>query len=108
MTPNLNPSEVVAWMREQAQQFNKMAEQLESTFNLNGHHSPELDESSKVSLEDLIINLLQDQTSRRVTTIAKDLGLSERAVDRSVRRSQRLQRNERGWITVKIGGGDDG
>ena len=107
MTQNLNPVDVAAWMREQAQQFTKMAEQIESTFKLNGQAkaapTPALE--PKPPLSDRIVRLLKDGTQRRAATIAQEIGSTENEVNLAVNQNDDLSRNERGWIRILYGKG---
>lgn len=110
MTQNLNPVDVAAWMRGQAQQFTKMAEQIESTFKLNGQAkgAPTPGPEQKPALSSRIVQLLKDGTQRRASTIAQELGATENDVNLIVNANDELHRNERGWIRIyyPLKGGD--
>lgn len=107
MATNLKPSEVAAWMREQAQFFNELAQRIESTFGLNGHLASRLTSPGEPPLEERICDLLEDGKARRSATIGAELGAAERSIKKTAANSQRLITNERGWITL-IGGDGHG
>ena len=100
MTQNLNPTDVAAWMRHQARQFTKMAEQIESTFKLNGQAAAVQSSEALQPLADRIVGLLKVGKQRRVASIAGDLGVKESEVQLAINLSDSLSRGGRGWISI--------
>ncbi len=108
MSANLNPADVVAWMREQAKRFTEMADQMEATFKLNGRPDRATATATLVKLEDRIRDLISDGSSRRQGQVAHELRVSSNAVVGAVDRDPRLTRNARGWISLQESEVNDG
>jgi len=99
MATDLNPNDVVMWMREQAQWFTEMADRIEKAFKTS-HSAPSAPPSPSVPLSDRIHKLLGDGKARRAPDIAKDLSVPLSQVRKIVENNGLLTRNERGWITM--------
>jgi hypothetical protein len=103
MATDLNPNDVVAWMREQAQRFTEMADHIEKAFKIS-HSVPHATPAPSIPLPERIRELLTDGKARRAPHIAKELGVPVRQVQANVQGNRLLKRNERGWITLVEGG----
>lgn len=99
MATDLNPNDVVTWMREQARRFTEMADQIEKTFKTS-HSGATPIVAQSLPLSERIRNLLTDGKARRSPGIAKALNVSKAQVEKIVRDNGLLKRNERGWITL--------
>ena len=104
MSTNLKPQEVATWMREQARRFTEMAEQIESTFSLNGRPVvPTQRVDSAESVTESVRDLLRDGKARRLSTISDELQIGIVGLDEILEDSAVFARNERGWISL-VGG----
>jgi hypothetical protein len=99
MATDLNPDDVVAWMRDRARVFIDMADEIEKTFKTS-HSAPPAPPVASVPLSERIHKLLTDGKARRAPHIAKELGVSLPQVRKIVENNGLLSRNERGWITI--------
>ena len=98
MTGDLNPQDVVVWMRSQAKKFSDMADEIERTFRLCGQNG-----SLQGALVQRIATLLSDRKARRASQIAQEIQTPERQVRNAVAHSNgALTMNERGWITCSV------
>lgn len=99
MATDLNPNDVVEWMRERARAFIEMADEIEKTFKTS-HSVSSVPPATSVPLPERIRNLLADGKARRAPHIAKALGVPAGQVRKIVEGNGLLKRNERGWITL--------
>jgi hypothetical protein len=104
---NITPQQIVAWFRQQAENFNKMADTVEATFirqgNLtNGVISPQasLPKMGSVTIEQIRSRLAKK--SARVVHLAHEFNVEETQVRSLINASgSGVKMKERGWLYLE-------
>lgn len=98
MRPDLNPADVVAWLRGHARECSETADRIERAFAGALGRSTQQISASDLPLNERIRKLLSDGKARRSADIARILGVSENEVTKVVASNGTIERRERGWI----------
>src|SRR5688572_16098206 len=78
---DLSAKQVVSWLRNQASQFNRMADQIESAFNLHTRpdsHTPSLPALNTIPVEAVWARITEK--SSRIADLAKHFGVHEAVI----------------------------
>lgn len=114
MEQSINQIDVVRWLRGQAREFSRIADDIEKMFSgpqgglvvpppaaNNGHAvNWHLQQGGKVILRDQIVEVVGDKSFRK-STVAKALDVTEDVIEAELTPKNGFTRNERGWYTYQ-------
>lgn len=104
MTTKLTSSEVVAWMREQAQLLNDQADVIESIFSVGtpaaGLSGGDGAGRRATAVEVEKIKQVLSGKKMRIATLAGKLHATERAVERALKDATDITKSINGWYSL--------
>ena len=101
------PSEIIAWFRDKATEFNRIADTLEITFETqphlgNGKRDPSQTQLKKAISVDDIKKIVLDKNSARPASIADELDVDKDDVNEIIDQHPSVfERIGKGWIKIK-------
>ena len=97
---NLNTVQVVAWLREQSARFGRMADEIETAFgSLGPLGTRQIPRSDHIPTIEEVKKYMGDR-SMRLTTLARELGVTEKVLYSIMTAANGFRRGHRGWISV--------
>ena len=103
MKTQLTPDDIVRWFREQATLFNKMADQVESTFlRLPREAHPPRTEACEITVDG--IKKMMEGRAIRLATLAEQLGVEKEVVKPLLTPENGFEIADQGWIRVSENG----
>lgn len=101
---DLNPQQIVGWLREQAKKLNDAADSLEQTFKFQSNSKTNSREPALPTLGTVTVAQLEERVSTksgRTKDLAAHFNVETSAITALLEPTSRVYVAERGWLKVK-------